>query len=76
MKKFAKLKQEAFVDALNKDLITQGEFAEKIGSNQSYLCRISSDSPSGSRCSIKFIRRVLQGFKVNYGLDDLFYYPK
>lgn len=76
MKKFAKIKREAFGNALAEMIITQEEFARIIGSDQSYLSRLSSDSPSSCRCGKKFVRRVLDGFNGKYKFDDLFFWVK
>lgn len=76
MIKFAKLKREPFGNALADKLITQEEFAKIIGSDQSYLSRLSSDSPSACRCGKKFVRRVLDGFDGKYSFDELFFWVK
>lgn len=74
MPKLARLKKKEFHEALAEELLTLEEFAEKIGSNQSYLSRIYSESPSGCRCGKKFIRRVLDGFDGKYRFNDIFFW--
>lgn len=76
MNKFAKLNRTFFVNALAESLLTQEEFAISIGSNTSYLSRLSSSSPSSCRCGKKFVRRVLAGFGGKYKFDDLFFWAK
>ena len=71
MEKFAKLKREEFAIALSKVLMTQGDFAVSIGSSSSWLSRLGSDKEC-YKCGVKFIRRVLDGFKGKYNVDDLF----
>tara|TARA_R100000656_G_C3891525_1_gene116690 strand:- start:287 stop:520 length:234 start_codon:yes stop_codon:yes gene_type:complete len=74
MKKLAKLKRDVFHDKLRDELITMSEFAEKIGTHESYLSRLSSSAPSGCRCERRFVRRVLEGFCNKYKFDDLFFW--
>lgn len=74
MQQYAKLKRDEFSKAVREELITIEEFAETININQSYLSRIDSESRSGCRCTVKFVRRVLKGFDGKYTFDDLFFW--
>lgn len=78
-RKFAKLKREEFHEALRELLLTMEEFADKADTNQSYLSRISSSSPSSCRCGKKYARRVLDALNELHGIeryvfDDLFFW--
>tara|TARA_R100000656_G_scaffold123332_1_gene99771 strand:- start:101 stop:334 length:234 start_codon:yes stop_codon:yes gene_type:complete len=75
MQQLAKLKREEFHKAVRDKLITIEEFADKIGTSPSYLSRISSDSPSSCRCTLKFSRRVLEGLNWEYSrFNELFFW--
>lgn len=73
MPKLAKIKGPEFEAALGDMLMTMSDLAEKIGSDKSYLSRIKSNrDPCG--CSVKFVRRILNGFGNKYKFDDLFFW--
>lgn len=59
--------------ALRDELITQKEFADRIGSTQSWLSRLSSEGVQ-YKCGKKFARRVLSGFNGKYVFSDLFFW--
>lgn len=74
MKQLAKLKRSDFHRAVRDELLTIEEFASKVGTSPNYLSRISSESPSSCRCSLKFARRVLEGLNGKYRFNDLFFW--
>jgi hypothetical protein len=74
MKQFAKLKREEFDKAVRDELVTIEEFSDRVQTSPSYISRIGSKSPSSCRCSLKFSRRILNGFNGKYRFDDLFFW--
>ena len=72
MAKNIKLREEEFNLAIKKELLTVGQFAEIIGTSGSYLSRVCLSARNGGSCSPKIARRILDGFKGKYKIDDLF----